>query len=119
MVNEFDDLGESARQICSEARALTNRLLATDGNREENFSRSLPLIRQKATVFVKGVVNHQRTAATHVLVFMISCEERNKKPYALPVQCLLYKRLSDLKVRELANRIVNEMVKRKTKVAGI
>ena len=53
MVNEFDDLGESARQICSEARALTNRLLATDGNREENFSRSLPLIRQKATVFLR------------------------------------------------------------------
>ena len=96
-MKELDDLGESARQICSEAKALTNRLLATQGNREENLPHSLHLIQQKATAFVKGVVHHQRTAATHVLVFMISCEERNKKPYALFVQCLPHKGLSDMK----------------------
>ena len=49
---------------------------------------------------------------------MISNEERNKKPYALPIQCLPYKGLSDSKVRELANHIITEMVQRKMKVAG-
>ena len=68
--------------------------------------------------FIKGVTCHQRTAATHILVFMISNEERRKKPYAIPVQCIPYKSLSDSKVRELANQIIHEMTNRKMKVAG-
>lgn len=64
------------------------------------------------------VIHHQHTPATHILVFMISNEERSKKPYALPVQCIPYKGLSDAKVRELANKIIREMVKRKMNVAG-
>ena len=89
-----------------------------EGSRQENIPRILQTIRQKAITFVKDVARHQRTAATHVLVFMISSEERNKKPYALPIQCLPYKGLSDNKMRELANLIITEMVKRKMKVAG-
>ena len=53
-----------------------------------------------------------------ILVFMISSEDRRKKPYALPVQCVPYKGLSDCKVRDLANNIISEMVKRKMNVAG-
>jgi len=49
---------------------------------------------------------------------MISNEERDKKPYALPIQCLPYKGLSDAKVRELANKIILEMVRRGMKVVG-
>ena len=50
---------------------------------------------------------------------MISSEERRKKPYALPVQCLPYKGLSDTKVRELANKIIREMTSLNMKVAGV
>ncbi|XP_065889311.1 uncharacterized protein [Dysidea avara] len=49
---------------------------------------------------------------------MISTEDRRRKPYALPVQCVPYKGLSDSKVRDLANNIISEMVKRKMNVAG-
>ena len=50
---------------------------------------------------------------------MISNEEINRqKPYALPVQCLPYKGLSDAKVWKLANEIINEMIRRGMKVAG-
>ena len=49
---------------------------------------------------------------------MISNEETNKKPYSLPVQCIPYKGLSDPKIRELANKVIHEMVKRKVKDAG-
>ena len=35
---------------------------------------------------IKGVYCYWRTAATHVMVIMISTETCNKKPYALPVQ---------------------------------
>lgn len=50
---------------------------------------------------------------------MISSEERQKKPYALPVQCLPYKSLSDAKVRELENKIIRVMSHHNMKVAGI
>ena len=49
---------------------------------------------------------------------MISTEDRRKKPYALPIQCLPYKGIGDGMVRELANRIICEMVKQKMHVAG-
>ena len=54
--------------------------------------------------FIKRVTLHQHTAATHVLVFMISSEEQRIKPYAhaLLVQCLPYKGLSDSTVSNLA-----------------
>lgn len=117
-VKELNDLAENGRQVYTEIKALASRMQVREGSREENIPRILQTIRQKAISFVKGVVRHQRTAATHVLVFMISNEERNKKPYALPIQCLPYKGLSDSKVRELANHIITEMVQRKMKVAG-
>ena len=50
---------------------------------------------------------------------MISNEERSKRSYALPIQCIPYKGLSDAKVQELANKIIREMVKRKMKVTGM
>ena len=50
---------------------------------------------------------------------MISSEDRRRKPYALPVQCIPYKSIGDAAVRELANKIIRETVKRKMNVAGI
>lgn len=85
---------------------------------EENIPRQLKNIRQRLIIFIKGATRHKCTAATHVLVFMINGEERKTKPYALPVQCIPYKGLPDIKVHELANNIIQEMVKRKMKVRG-
>jgi len=66
-------------------------------------------------VFIKGVTRHQHTPATHVLVLVINNEEKDKKPYALSIQCISYKGLSDLMVWQLAN---NEMKAINMKVAG-
>ena len=117
-VKELNDLAENVRQVYTEIKALASRMQVREGSQEENIPRILQTIRQKAISFVKGVVHHQRIATTYVFVFMISNEERNKKPYALPIQCLPYKGLSDSKVCELANHIITEMVQRKMKVAG-
>jgi len=78
----------------------------------------LSSIRGKTVAFITSITRHQRTPASHILVLMISNEERNKKPYALPVQCILYKGLSDSKVRQIANKVISEMAKRGMKVAG-
>ena len=80
-----------------------------------NIPRQLTDLRARATQFVKGVTRLRRVAATHLLVFMISHESRNQKPY---VQCLPYKGLSEAAIRALANKIIEEMVKRRMKVAG-
>ena len=55
---------------------------------------------------------------------MISCEERRTKPYTIPVQCIPYKGLGDMKIRELANNIIIQQYyyprdgKKKYEVAG-
>ena len=82
----------------------------------ENVPRRLATIRNDLTLFVK---HHKHTTAAHLLVFMISSEERKKKPYAIPVQCLPYKGLSDANVREFANKIIHEMTRLSMKVAGV
>ena len=50
---------------------------------------------------------------------MISAEDRQRKPYALPVQRIPYKGMRDTMVSELANKIISEMVKQKMNVAGM
>lgn len=118
-VKELNDLGKTGRDLHSEVSQLRHSMQHGQSRwREDNIPRQLKNIRDRTVAFITGLTRHQRTPATHVLVFMISNEERSKKPYALPIQCIPYKGLSDAKVRELANKIIREMVKRKMKVAG-
>ena len=56
---------------------------------------------------------------SHILVFMISAQDRQRKPYALPVQYILYKGMCDTMVHDLANKIISEIVKQKMNVAGM
>ena len=69
--------------------------------------------------FVKRVIKYKRVAATHVMVVLISPEERLSKPYALAVQCIAYHNIKDKEVREICNNIVKEMKARGMKVAGV
>ena len=117
-VKELTELNENGRQLHSDINLFINKM-GQDTHLEENIPSQLSNVRQKLVSFIKGVTRHQRTPATHILVFMISSEERRKKPYALPVQCVPYKTLTDSKIRSLANEIVSEMKKRKMNVAGI
>ena len=119
-IKELSELNEIGRKLHTEIKVLSKRIEEHQCLwQQENIPGHLKDIRKNMVSFIKGVTRHQRTAATHILVFMISNEERRKKPYAIPVQCLPYKSLSDFKVRELANQIICEMTNRKMKVAGI
>jgi len=118
-IKELGDLNDMGKLLHTEIDGLLRRMKARHCSWEqENIPRSLSEIRKNLTTFIKGITRHQRTPASHILVFMISNEERRKKPYAIPVQCIPYKSLTDLKVRELANKIIQEMTRRKMKVAG-
>ena len=59
-----------------------------------------------------------KTEATHIFVFMLSSETRNRKPYALPVQCLPIASLKDAQVRDLVNKIVSVMKQKEMKCVG-
>ena len=50
---------------------------------------------------------------------MIRAEDRQRKPYILPVQCIPYKGMCDTMMRKLANKIFSKMVKQKMNVAGM
>jgi len=117
-IKELSELNDQGRSLHSTINVLIAKLAGECSWIEDNIPSQLKSIRQEVATFIKGVTRHQRTPATHVLVFMISSEDRNKKPYALPVQCIPYKGLSDLKVRQLANKIIHEMSARNMKVAG-
>lgn len=54
-------------------------------------------------------VKRRQPAATHVFIFLLSDEQRNKKPYCLPIQYVPYHSLKDQTVRELTNKIREEM----------
>ena len=118
-LKELTELHESGRQLVVDLNGICEKLQDEHCDWvEKNIPRHLATIRKRVTIFIQAASRHRRTAATHVLVFMISPEERNQKPYALPVQCMAYNGLSDSKVRELANKVITEMIKRKMKVAG-
>ena len=84
----------------------------------ENVASKLVSMRNQLVECIKKLSKHQRTAATHIFVLMISTETIHHKPYALPVQCLPIAALKDRQARELANEVISSMLERNMKVAG-
>jgi hypothetical protein len=60
----------------------------------------------------------RRTAATHVLVVMVSSEKRDKKPYALPIRYVPYKSLKDADMRAIIEETKEQMKDLGLKVVG-
>lgn len=118
-VKELSELNSTGRSLLVEIEVLSNRMADPLYDRiGDNLSRKVTSIRDKLTLYVKGITRYRRVAATHILVVMISTEDRKQKPYALPVQCMPYKGLKDMEVRKIINQIVQEMVNRGMRVAG-
>ncbi len=87
-VQELESLNENGRKIILECGNMkAKRLQPGYDVITDNFARQLSSLRQIILTFVKQVVKYKRTPATHILVIMISPEECNSKPYALPIQC--------------------------------
>jgi hypothetical protein len=118
-VKELETLADNIRQLVVDIKILVERV--NDHSYSliaNNVAGYLCSLRGRLTEAVKLITKHQRTEATHIFVFMISSETRNRKPYALPVQCLPIASLKDAQVRDLANNIVAVMKQKEMKVAG-
>ena len=118
-VKEQEDLVSEIRQLTVDMTIVKERLDDPQFDMvRENVASKLVSIRSQLAECVKKLSKHQRTPATHIFVFMISTETRQRKPYALPVQCLPIAALKDRQARELANKVISSMLERNMKVAG-
>ena len=85
---------------------------------QANVADRLGNIRKSLSTFICDLSRHQRSPASHIFVFMISSEQRNVKPYALPVQCLPYHSINQQVMRRLVSNLVKEMKSRGMNVVG-
>ena len=119
-IEDLSDLNECGRKVIQDCDIIKQRLDDCSYDRiSNNFAKNISMLCDLVRTFVKRVAKCKRVAATHVLVLMISPEQRTSKPYALPVQCIAYKSLKDSEVRKIANKLVKEMSLRGMKIAGI
>lgn len=68
--------------------------------------------------YLKDLFLKKRLPAKYLLVFMIADELRNRKPYAVPVQFLPYKSITDSKLIELETTLQRIMEKNGMTVVG-
>lgn len=67
----------------------------------ENILNYLSSLQTDMDDFLKQLYSEKRVAATHLMVFMITDEARNFKPYALPVRVLPYASMTHDRLRKL------------------
>ncbi|XP_072046198.1 uncharacterized protein [Amphiura filiformis] len=84
-----------------------------EGNREAVSNLQLELRK-----YMKGIFTKRRTMATHLLIFMISDELRNRKPYAVPVRVMPVASVKDLTIRALQVELKTVMEELNMKVVG-
>lgn len=118
-VEELQQLDKSGRQVRVDCQAVKDSLRSKHLDiTKDNIRKRLSSHRENLLKHAKSVIKYRRTAASHILIVMISSELRNKKPYALPVQCIPYVSLSDESVRSVCDKLICQMKNRGMKIAG-
>lgn len=79
---------------------------------------SLRAMATQAKSYLRNLFKKMRTAATHVLVLMLSDEGRQKKPYALPVRYIPHPSLRDQYVRDFTKDVKQHMTERGMTAVG-
>ena len=69
-------------------------------------------------VYLRNLWKKKRECATHILVFMLLDERRDKNPYAIPLQYVPYHSIRDQELRDLVKNITLELTKANLKVVG-
>lgn len=116
---EFNTLLQQAQCFSEKYEAMLT-CLHQEVPRERHVITALQNIEKDAFTYLRNLyIKKRHPGATHVLLFLISDERRNKKPYALPVQYVPYKSIRDQFVRDLTDDIKREMVKMSLKPVGM
>ena len=118
-IEELKRLNEKGRKLRTEMLTALDVLHKPESiEREHNLRRKLDFIRTSMRDFIQWMYRYKRTPATLMFVFMISSSLRDRKPYAIPIQCLPYASLKESDMRRLVNNIITEMVNLGMTVAG-
>ena len=119
-VDDLTHLSDDGRKLLVDSRQLQE---LAEGSEAQflfvNAPRQLSQLRKKVLSFSQGVYRFHRVAATHIFVLMISPEQHDQKPYALPVQCVPYTSLKHSTCQDLVNKLILEMKRRGMEVAGV
>ena len=119
-VDDLSRLNDDCRKMCIESQQIHDLAEgAEDRFLVVNAPQRLSHLRKNMLVFLQGLYRFHRQAATHIFVLMISPEQRDSKPYALPVQCVPYVSLKHSTCRNLVNNLIAEMCRKGMKVAGV
>ena len=108
----FEELLKKVRSFQVELRVYEQR--ESDG-----ASAGLIFMKSGLLVYLKDLYTKKHTAASHMLVFMIADELRNRKPYAIPVRFMPYRSLTDSKLRELELQLEEAMKNVGMRVVGM
>jgi len=107
---EFNTLLQQAQCFLEKYEAMA-QCLHQQVPREKDVVTALKNIEKDALCYLRNFFMKKRQpGATHVLLFLVSDERRNRKPYALPVQYVPYKSIRDQFVRDLTDIIKTEMI---------
>lgn len=118
-IEELNNLIKEIRKICPNIRSIIEHLGCPDFDMQQNnIPRQLSNIRATLVKINKSVSQFKRSPATHMFVVMISSELRNRKPYALPLQCLPCSGLKESDIRRIVKEVVKAMVDQNMKVCG-
>ena len=70
--------------------------------RVEDVQKAYKSLENDMIVYLRNLfIKKRQPAASHVLLFLLSDERRNRKPFAIPVQYVPYHSLRDQFVRDL------------------
>lgn len=107
-VEGFSKLKEQNAKIKASIASILERIIGPASERG-NIPADVCVLKKELEPYIKGVHTKKREAASHLLLFMISDELRNYKPYAVPVRVVKYKSITDAKVRELKEELRKAM----------
>ena len=115
-VTGFEILNKQANEFINSLSIMQSQMLNGD---QGNAKKSLLALKPKLLEYLRGLCTKKRTPATHLLVFMVSDELRNRKPYAVPIRFMPYGSITDHKMRELESEVECAMEKLEMKVVGM
>lgn len=116
-VVEHNTLLQQSQLLCETVNMTLES--ASSDELQETTAATIQKLAVKIKAYLCDIYKKRRTAASHVLVTMLSDERRTKKPYALPVQFIAYESLKDQHIRDFNRDIKKKMVERGLKVVGI
>lgn len=116
----MESLCDDGRQLKVEMEVIIDHLSNPNADLVHlNVALKISNLTKRLTSFVESLSKQQRTPATHIWVIMISPEDRRRKPYALPVQCIPYSSLTAVAARDIINSVIKIMKSKGMDVAGI